>query len=309
MDKIQPFVKDYLLSSSGKDPSVIEQRLYENLKLLPTKKEKKSKTNRKNIRKKTGNKLLGLGSKKIKKSLLKQENYKKLNHDSRKRLRQYIIECKRTARIAHGLINKEIKRGNLTDNDKGECHKYLKEAFSENYIRLFPKFCALKKGLYENLWLPYIKELLRITDKRSLEKLNVNVCLQKLSIADYNGSYLKVIKTKNRSVSGIGGIVLWEAQKSFIMLCEGKLIDEIKIIPKDGTVFEICLPLDKTPSNKHTEQERNEEDVDDNSSVVFSIIGDRFKYRSSDRSGRKFKSKRCDDLFYYLLGSENSTSS
>lgn len=81
---------------------------------------------------------------------------------------------------------------------------------------------------------------------------------------------------------GIEGIVIWDSQKSFIMMTEGALVDEIKCIPKKGTIFALEIPL-------------NDEDA-----LQFSILGDRFKYRSSDRAGRKFKARRVDDMLYYV---------
>lgn len=68
------------------------------------------------------------------------------------------------------------------------------------------------------------------------------------------------------------------------MIVKGNIIDEIKCIPKKGTVFQFEIPISD----------------DDDSALRYSILGDRFKYRSVDRAGRKFKSRRCDDMLYYI---------
>lgn len=69
------------------------------------------------------------------------------------------------------------------------------------------------------------------------------------------------------------------------MITSGSLVDEIKIIPKKGTLFDFEIPLN------------------DEQALQYSILGDRFKYRSVDRAGRKFKTRRCDDLLFYVFDS------
>ena len=70
------------------------------------------------------------------------------------------------------------------------------------------------------------------------------------------------------------------------MVTKGEIVDELKMIPKKGTVFDLEIPI-------------NEEDA-----LLYTILGDRFKYRSSDRAGRKFKSRRADDLLYYVYNNQ-----
>ncbi|EGA63236.1 Pop4p [Saccharomyces cerevisiae VL3] len=136
--------------------------------------------------------------------------------------------------------------------------------------------------MYKELWINYIKELLNIT--KNLKTFNGSLALLKLSMADYNGALLRVTKSKNKTLIGLQGIVIWDSQKFFIMIVKGNIIDEIKCIPKKGTVFQFEIPISD----------------DDDSALRYSILGDRFKYRSVDRAGRKFKSRRCDDMLYYI---------
>ena len=119
---------------------------------------------------------------------------------------------------------------------------------------------------------------------KNLKAFNGSSALLKLSMADYNGALLRVTNSKNKTLVGIQGIVVWDSQKLFIMIVKGHLVDQIKCIPKKGTVFQFEIPIS--------------DDCD--SALRYSILGDRFKYRSVDRAGRKFKSRRCDDMLYYI---------
>lgn len=55
-------------------------------------------------------------------------------------------------------------------------------------------------------------------------------------MADYNGALLRVTKSKNKTLIGLQGIVIWDSQKFFIMIVKGNIIDEIKCIPKGHSI-------------------------------------------------------------------------
>lgn len=284
MDKTQAFIRDNLFSRSFDNPNkpIDEKRLQETLLIAPTdgglsykvRKQQKSKSS------------LNLGT--LHNTVNKNENYlkknyKDINKNSKIALKEYINRSKKTVKLVKGLIkeNDITSKEQLIDFIKN--NNNLDDKIIENipnYDKLLP--------MYENLWLNYMKEILNIPN--TIKDDNINKfkvtggqnSLIKLSMADYNGALLKVVTSKNKNLSGTEGIVLWDSQKNFIMITKGKIVDEIKIIPKKGTIFGFEVPITDTYN------------------LTYSIIGDRFKYRSSDRSGRKFKSRRCDDMLYYL---------
>lgn len=275
MDSSQLFIKEQLFTRNFKNPEkpIKENRLQETLLLLPTDGGLSSRLKRtKSTLKITTDNLESTS-----KSSLKHKDYKRINDNSKIALRNYINTNRSNARKALQIARerKLLKRNELCE--------YLKS----NEIKLWDALPHFKSFLpmHEDLWVGYMKELLnipaKITDSSKLT-INGQTALMKLSMADYNGAYLKVASSKNKTLEGIQGIVIWDSQKNFIMVTQGKLIDELKIIPKKGTVFHFEIPVNETDALSYT------------------ILGDRFKYRSSDRAGRKFKSRRCDDMLHYI---------
>ncbi|AMD19312.1 HBR411Cp [Eremothecium sinecaudum] len=268
MDRIQPFITNCILARSFTNPSkpIDDKRLLETLMIQPT---DGGLSNR--LRKRKVNLLAEDGS------LLqvKHENYKTINKNSKVALREYINKARSSSAMARKIAN-DKKFGTWE-----ELETYLLINDQDLYSSL-PKYDQFKP-MHEELWCEYMLELLEVkTDPSQGLKLNGEAALQKLSMADYNGSLLKVTKSRNKNLEGIEGLVLWDAQKSFILLCKGKIVDTVKCIPKKGTVFTFEIPINAEES------------------LQYSIMGDRFKYRSSDRAGRKFKARRCDDLLYYI---------
>lgn len=135
------------------------------------------------------------------------------------------------------------------------------------------------------LWRSYIQDLL-VGEQRNP---NLNMVLPKLSTADYNGCELTVLESRNRNLVGIKGIVLYDAQHSFIVvvpqktesettLSAAEIVGGIRILPKKATLFGF--------------------EVDTGEGVVeFTILGTRFELRSVDRSAKKFKSHNVEDIY------------
>lgn len=134
------------------------------------------------------------------------------------------------------------------------------------------------------LWSNYILDLLFGEQKTA----NVHMLLPKLSSADYNGSHLTVLESRNPHLEGLAGIVLYDAQHSFILVVPQKTEAEttispseavggLRIVPKKGTMFGFDVPMG--------------EDV-----VGFTILGSRFELRAVDRSGKKFKNHDVEDI-------------
>ena len=110
--------------------------------------------------------------------------------------------------------------------------------------------------MYSEFWLNYIKELLGIPERgvedvNSLTSVGSQATLR-LSMADFNGALLGVTKSRNHNMVGIKGIVIWDSQKNFIMVTKGDLVDEIKCIPKKGTVFNFEVPINERDALLYT---------------------------------------------------------
>lgn len=134
------------------------------------------------------------------------------------------------------------------------------------------------------LWNQYILDLL-FGEQRNP---NLNMVLPKLSSADYNGSHLTVLECRNPHLVGMAGIVLYDAQHSFIMvipqvtesettISPSEALGGLRIIPKKGTMFGFDVAMG--------------DDI-----VGFTILGSRFELRAVDRSGKKFKSHDVEDI-------------
>lgn len=136
-----------------------------------------------------------------------------------------------------------------------------------------------------SLWKLYIETLVFGDQKNP----NLNMVLPKLSTADYNGSVLTVLESRNPHLVGMSGIVLYDAQHSFILvvpqvteaettISAAQAVGGMRIIAKRGTMFGFDVPMgDQT--------------------VGFTILGSRFEFRSVDRSAKKFKSHDVGDIY------------
>lgn len=277
MDRTQTFIKECLFTKCLEDPEkpFNENRFQDTLLLLPTdggltsrlqRQQRKSKLNLDNLQK--------VSQLESADKQLEKRDYQRINKNSKIALREYINNCKKNTKKCLKLAYEN----KITDKE-GLLH-YIEEKHPTIYESL-PQYVDFVP-MYKELWINYIKELLNIT--KNLKTFNGSLALLKLSMADYNGALLRVTKSKNKTLIGLQGIVIWDSQKFFIMIVKGNIIDEIKCIPKKGTVFQFEIPISD----------------DDDSALRYSILGDRFKYRSVDRAGRKFKSRRCDDMLYYI---------
>lgn len=274
MDRTQEFIKKCLFTKNFDNPDkpIDENRLRDTLIVVPTDGgvSQRLKQNKSRLSLSAANLVATDGK-------IKHPSYRDINKNSKIAMKNHIQTsrkvCQRAKRIAY---EQKLK-------DKESLYKYLEEKEHEVWEQL-PRY-ENYLPMYEKLWLGYIREVLGVDqDTKHSTKINMNQssALTKLSMAEYNGSMLRVVKSINRDIIGKQGIVLWDSQKSFIMITSGKLVDEIKVIPKRGTVFNFEVPINDTDALQYT------------------ILGDRFKYRSSDRAARKFKGRRCDDLLFYL---------
>lgn len=135
-------------------------------------------------------------------------------------------------------------------------------------------FVIPKEGLeYEKLlpmnvlWKNYIKDLLETVQGIS----NQSEVLLK---ADFHGCIMKCIRSKSPSYVNIEGIMIQETENTFKVLTKE---NKVKIIPKGGCIFHFKMETQKKE-------------------FIIEIYGDNFRYRSFERSARKFKRKDIIDL-------------
>lgn len=279
MNEISHFTRETLFSKSKLNSSELEERVNPYLVVAPiAKKSVKLKPKKYVIDSKTS-------KNGVLKHLLVQNNYRMTNKLTKLYLNNFIKSSNHSIREAHDILTKHDK----IKLEKLKRYEYLKTEQVELFKKIPVNYETLHQKMFTEMWIPYIHDILKIDSSRdykeNLTKLNINVCLSKLSICDFNGCRVRVIKSENLGNMGKEGIVLWDSQKTFIITENNPVgLDSIKIINKSKTIFEIRLPLSRNGKQD----------------LIFHIIGDRLMYRSSDRVGKKFKNKNVKDLMYYI---------
>ncbi|GAA5870762.1 hypothetical protein JCM8547_001702 [Rhodosporidiobolus lusitaniae] len=109
-------------------------------------------------------------------------------------------------------------------------------------------------------------------------QINVVAIQTKLVKAEFVGCLLSIKRAKNPSLVGLSGIVLQETQGTFKIVTPKS---SIKVLPKQGSVFSITLPLDPPSSASPASASSRE--------LTFDLFGDSFAYRAADRVGKKWK--------------------
>ncbi|GAA5877485.1 hypothetical protein JCM1840_003865 [Sporobolomyces johnsonii] len=110
-------------------------------------------------------------------------------------------------------------------------------------------------------------------------QINVVNLQTKLVKAEFVGCILRVKRAKNPSLVGLNGIVLQETQGTFKLVTPKS---QIKVVAKQGSVFNLALPLRPLTSSPTTREPTARE-------LQLDIFGDSFAHRSADRVGRKWK--------------------
>ncbi|POS88236.1 hypothetical protein EPUL_000139 [Erysiphe pulchra] len=168
---------------------------------------------------------------------------------------------------------------------------------------------AKKYSIYaplHQLWVAYIQEIL--WDGKGFMPVN-SMQAAKLCSADFHGAELEVVRSRCVSRVGVKGIVVKDSKSIFELVTSD---DEVKILPKEGTVFRFQLPIPDMPEtcssgnavktvpnlNTATATEPQIETSKSNTqagserkkNLIFELHGDQFRYRAADRANRKFKS-------------------
>lgn len=168
-------------------------------------------------------------------------------------------------------------------------------------IPVFEEFGGIAR-----LWQAYMLELLFPGGAVP----SLAMLLPKLASADYTGCLVTVTRARNAHLVGVRGTVVWDAQHLFVVCVPGGAaakewteeaasppasplaaaasaavsaaaqVGGFRVIPKQGCIFSFDVLLDP--------------EHDD--CIGFSIIGSRFEFRSVDRSAKKFKNHKVDDI-------------
>ncbi|KIM33258.1 hypothetical protein M408DRAFT_151787 [Serendipita vermifera MAFF 305830] len=105
----------------------------------------------------------------------------------------------------------------------------------------------------------------------------------KLIKADLHGCIVKVKECKNASRVGREGIVVHETSNTFKIVTKE---DKLKVLPKQGAIFTLSLPL-FAPS-PHSQ--------DSDPRIEFELYGNQFRFRAAERASKKFKPKETIEL-------------
>lgn len=150
------------------------------------------------------------------------------------------------------------KRKTLTAREKRELKLFEIQPEQQRYDMYVP--------LHE-LWNDYIRDLLKLD--KATERSNPTL-EERLLRADYHGSIITVTRAKCPSLVGACGIVLQETKNTLKIIAKD---DRVKTIPKQNTVFTI--------------------EID---GYVITIYGNNFRYKTTDRSSRRFRTRHTIDM-------------
>jgi ribonuclease P protein subunit POP4 len=157
-----------------------------------------------------------------------------------------------------------------------------------------------------HLWCGYVAELVRDAGGMPAAAGAGNggergpvahAALSRLASADFHGAELLVVRSRCVGRVGLKGIVVRDSKFAFVLVTER---DEVKVVPKEHTVFrfEVPLPSSSGASGKSGEEGgKGEVGASANEkNLVFELYGDQFQYRATDRANKKFKSHFLLDL-------------
>jgi ribonuclease P protein subunit POP4 len=127
------------------------------------------------------------------------------------------------------------------------------------------------------LWAGYIKEILGNEIYTGGQG-----AAAKLTAADYHGAKLEVSRSSCPSRVGIKGIVIKDSKFAFEIITPK---NHVKIIPKEGTIFRIRVPVGQEPLG----ETGNNDEMEGKAEFTFEILGSQFQYRPADRANRKYR--------------------
>lgn len=149
------------------------------------------------------------------------------------------------------------------------------------------------------LWLGYISELLTMIPSlgKKIDRVKLNekildkdldAILGKLLKADMTGALLKVIDSVNKNNINIMGYVVFESKNCFL-ICRKNKKDRLYKVCKKGSIFKLYLYNEKAALDNRINQSLNNSSNTQEILYSFTLIGDNFDYKSTERTKAKFK--------------------
>ncbi|KAK3398436.1 Rof/RNase P-like protein [Sordaria brevicollis] len=175
---------------------------------------------------------------------------------------------------------KALKPKPLSANERRKLGLYKVPRSGQKYVLFEP---------LHQLWLGYIREILGQEIHTGGEG-----AAAKLTSADFHGAEVEVVRSGCVSRVGLKGIVIKDSRFTFEIITRK---NQRKLVPKEGTVFRIEVPVAMTQTTETTTtQEGQSEDKKEQQpqetetpKMIFEVHGEQFQFRSADRANKKFR--------------------
>ncbi|KAK3338139.1 Rof/RNase P-like protein [Neurospora tetraspora] len=176
---------------------------------------------------------------------------------------------------------KALKPKPLSANERRKLGLYDVPRSGQKYVLFEP---------LHQLWLGYIREILGNEIHTGGEG-----AASKLTSADFHGAEVEVVRSGCVSRVGLKGIVIKDSRFTFEVVTKK---NQRKLVPKEGTVFRVEVPLatvtatamgeeGRSDDNKQQQQQQTEAEQP---KMIFEVHGEQFQFRSADRANKKFRS-------------------
>ncbi|KAI6087754.1 ribonuclease P protein subunit p29 [Hypoxylon rubiginosum] len=178
-------------------------------------------------------------------------------------------DARRKARVEKQKRAKALKPKPLSARERRKLGLYDVPKEGQKYAVFEP---------LNRLWLGYIREILG-----SEVYSGGQGAAAKLSAADFHGAEVEVSRSRCPSRVGIRGIVIKDSRFAFEIITK---TNQIKTVPKEGTMFRIAVSAPEPAQQKLAAAETQDKE---RKSFIFEILGDQFQNRSADRATKKVK--------------------
>lgn len=158
-----------------------------------------------------------------------------------------------------------------------------------------------KYAIYEPLhrmWLGYIREILGL-DGSVVQGYGGYVMAKGagplLASADYHGALLEVVRSRCVSRVGLRGIVVKDTKFTYEMITPK---NELKVVPKEHTIFRFEIPLrdDNTEGENEQEESKEGQEQKQKKTLIFELHGTAFENRAAERATKRVKLHLSSDL-------------
>lgn len=147
------------------------------------------------------------------------------------------------------------------------------------------------------MWCGYIREILGLNARTQYNGMGASKWIDAKSAgpllagADFHGARIKVVRSRCAGRVGLEGIVIRDTKFTFEVVTRG---DEVKILPKEYSVFRFEVPLvgeaeeDSKGGEQNSEREKGGDCKHLAQPFVFELYGHFFLTRAPERASKKF---------------------